>query len=70
MVAMTGHGSQVCGLGRFIALEVKRPDAPRTPDHQLRFLEIVRKRGGFGCVVHSVDEALAAVGRAERGERE
>jgi hypothetical protein len=50
-------------VGRFVALEVKAP-GKRPTDDQARWLELIRSRGGFACVVHSVDEALAAIGRA------
>lgn len=42
-------------------LEVKRPGGRATPD-QLAFLESVRRNGHRAEVVHSVDEALKAVG--------
>ena len=54
--------------GRFMALEVKTP-ACRLTDYQARFLERVRQHGGFACVVHSVEEARAAVRRAREGDR-
>ena len=50
--------------GRFLAAECKRPGGKATPE-QLSFLDAVRKRGGLGVVVSSVDElvnALAAEG--------
>jgi len=53
--------------GRFVALEVKRPNGKPTEEQTL-FLELVRKQGGFAAVVDSVDSALAAVDRAKRGE--
>lgn len=55
--------------GRWVALEVKAPKG-RTTDEQDRWLALVRKMGGFACVVHSVEEALAALDRARKGERE
>lgn len=80
------HPREVCGdcdgngraralLGRFIALEVKRPAAPgrsrgRTSDDQDQWLALVRRMGGFAAVVSSVDEARAALARARRGESE
>lgn len=60
-------GIGTCGFGRFIAIEVKVPGKKPTED-QLRFFDIVRKRGGFAACVHSVEEALEAVRRAEGGE--
>lgn len=55
--------------GRWVALEVKAPKG-RTTDEQDRWLALVRKMGGFACVVHSVDEALAALDRARAGGSE
>jgi hypothetical protein len=55
------------GLGRFIALEVKS-EAGRLTEAQARWLDIVRRRGGFGAVVRGMDDARAAVDRALRGE--
>ena len=54
-------------VGRFFALEVKRPG--RKPDpHQEQFLELVRKRGGFGGWADSVEAARACLTRARKGE--
>jgi len=55
--------------GRFIAFEVKRPGEDATPE-QLAFLNVVRMHGGFGAVVHSKEEARAAVARAQAGASE
>lgn len=55
--------------GRFVALEVKRPGGKLT-DEQSMFLALVRKRGGFACVVESVEAARAAIGRARLGEHD
>lgn len=55
-----------CLAGRFIALEVKRP-GERPTQQQVAFLNVVRFNGGFGAVVHSVDEARAAIKRARNG---
>jgi hypothetical protein len=52
--------------GRFLALEVKTA-AGRTSLEQDQFLALVRRRGGFACVVRSVAEALAAIDRAREG---
>jgi hypothetical protein len=52
--------------GRFLAIEVKSP-VGRASTEQKQFLELVRRCGGFGCVVRSVEEALAAIERARRG---
>lgn len=53
--------------GRFLALEIKTANGRLSADQRL-WLEIVRRRGGFAACVHSIDEALAALDRAERGE--
>lgn len=63
----------VLHVGRFFALEVKRPAAPgrsrgRTSDDQDQWLALVRRMGGFAAVVSSVDEARAALERARRGD--
>jgi len=54
-------------IGRFFALEVKTGKAKQKPG-QREFERDVRDVGGFYAVVHSVDEALAALERARRGE--
>lgn len=56
-------------IGRVFCLEVKRPGQKPDPD-QIRWLAEVRKLGGFACVVHSIEEATAAVDRCRRGESE
>jgi hypothetical protein len=52
--------------GRFVALEVKAPKG-RVTEEQREWLALVRRFGGFAAVVHSVDEARAAVARARTG---
>lgn len=56
-------------IGRFFALEVKTPTGWIRPE-QIQFLNLVRGLGGFGAVVRSVDEALAALDRARNGASE
>jgi hypothetical protein len=56
-------------LGRLIALEVKRPGEKPRPE-QVRFLELVRRFGGFAAVVTSPEDALAAIERARGGVSE
>jgi hypothetical protein len=56
-------------FGRFLALEVKQPGAKATAE-QLAWLAKVHGVGGFGCVVHSVEEAWAALDRCWIGARE
>jgi len=77
------HGPCDCGApyakrwGRAFCLEVKNASDPArglragalSPDER-RWLGEVRKLGGFAAVVHSVDEALAAVARCRAGESE
>lgn len=52
--------------GRWFALELKTPSGRVTPE-QTQWLSLVRRMGGFGAVVRSVDEAKAAVVRARAG---
>ncbi len=52
--------------GRILALEAKTGDATTTKE-QKQFLNLIRKRGGFAAVFHSVEEAEQAVNRARRG---
>jgi hypothetical protein len=54
-------------LGRFIALEVKAPRGV-VSDVQKRWLEAVRRMGGFAAVVRSVEEARGAIDRARKGD--
>jgi hypothetical protein len=56
-------------IGRAFVLEVKWPGEKPTVD-QVRWLKAVQRLGGFATVVHSVEEALAAVDRCRRGEHE
>jgi hypothetical protein len=51
----------------FFSLEVKWPGKKPTDD-QDRWADVVRELGGFCAVVHSVEEARAAVERCRRGE--
>lgn len=62
-------GSVKHGLGLFVALEVKIP-GERATEAQAAWLAEVRRCHGFACVVHSVDEARAAIARAEYGALE
>ncbi len=52
--------------GRFCALEVKSATG-RTTEHQDRWLALVRRAGGFACVVRSAADAIAAVARCRAG---
>ena len=58
-------------IGRLFCLEVKRPKGhtdPKRKKDQDDFLTLVRELGGFGAYVLSVDEAVAALERARKGE--
>ena len=58
-------------LGRLFCLEVKRPGGstdPRRKKDQDDFLALVRELGGFGAYVRSVEDAVAALERARKGE--
>jgi hypothetical protein len=56
-------------FARFVSLEIKTETGRTTPEQDL-WIALVRKFGGFACVVRSVDEALAAVERARVGMTE
>jgi hypothetical protein len=58
-----------CLDGRFVALEVKTATGRVAPE-QRQWLDLVRRHGGFACVVRSVEEAHAAIARARTGARE
>jgi hypothetical protein len=64
--AMIGELPAPITLGLFVALEVKMPSEKPTPD-QAGWLACVQDAGGFACVVHSVEEAVAAIARARAG---
>lgn len=55
------------GSARVVALEVKEGSG-RVQDEQARWLAVIRKDGGFAAVVRSVDDAIAALERARKGE--
>lgn len=54
--------------GRVFCLEVKA--GGRTTREQAAWLASVRRWGGFAAVVRSVEDAMAALERAEQGESE
>ena len=62
------YGHMMC-IARIVALEVKRPGGRVRPE-QVDFINNVRAAGGFAAIVHSVEEARAAIERARRGECE
>ena len=64
-------GGRTRMIGRFFALEVKKPGAYTKPERvaaQARFAESIRRMGGFCAQVESKQEARAALLRARRGE--
>ncbi|MBR2697821.1 MAG: VRR-NUC domain-containing protein [Clostridia bacterium] len=72
------HGSayQISGLpdllvigrsGRFVGLEVKRPEIGRLTPIQAATLDRITEAGGYAAVVTSVEEAMDAMARAEAG---
>ncbi len=79
MPGLTKGASDMLGIlaphGRLVALEMKTGKAAPT-DEQRMFLELVRKRGGFACIVQadSVEDAVArakdALNRARAGALE
>jgi hypothetical protein len=63
--ASTAKGTSdllLCFMGRFVALEVKRPDGSYglTKPQQMR-LEAVRRAGGIGTTVTSLDEVVKLI---------
>jgi hypothetical protein len=62
-------------FGRVFCLEVKLPADERLragtlSADQKRWLSVVRRFGGFACVVRSIDEATQAVQRCRKGASE
>lgn len=55
------------GTGRFVAMEVKTASGSLS-DEQVRWLRLVRGLGGYAVVVRSVEDAMAAVEAARRGD--
>lgn len=53
--------------GRVFCLEIKTPKGKPPTVEQLAFMRAVRLWGGFACVARSIDDALAALDRAEQG---
>lgn len=52
--------------GRFLSLEVKQPKEASTPE-QNEWRDMVNAMGGVAAIVRSVDDARAAVARAQAG---
>jgi penicillin-binding protein-related factor A (putative recombinase) len=65
MVKMAKAGtSDILGIykGRFLALEVKKPETRKNvTEKQTEFLETIKKNGGIAAVVTSPEEALHAI---------
>lgn len=57
---------QLYGSGRVFCIEGKTATG-RLRDSQKRWAEATRRRGGFVATCRSVDEAIAALARAEQG---
>lgn len=55
----------VCLDGKFVAIEVKRPQGKLT-EGQERFLHNVRAAGGIAFVAYSVDDVVAQLGLKAR----
>lgn len=55
--------------GRLVSLEVKSATG-RSTEEQRKWLAMVRRMGGFGCIVRSVHDARAALQRAREGASE
>ena len=55
--------------GRYVGLEVKRPQVGRLTAIQAATLNAINRGGGYATVVTSVDEAMAALTSAEAGEK-
>lgn len=56
-------------FAQWFEIDAKTGDAEASKEQRMR-IALIRKRGGFACLVHSVDEARAALERARRGENE
>ncbi len=66
---MTGV-SDIIGIypnGRFIAIEVKRPENKIRPDHQIAFLDKINKNGGVGIFATSVDDVIELFEELKKG---
>lgn len=55
--------------GRFVGLEVKRPQIGKVTALQEKTLQNINTAGGYGVVVRSVEDVIAAMAAAEAGER-
>lgn len=48
----------IAPIGRFLAIEVKRPKSSKQSEHQKRFETMVKNMGGIYILAHSPEEAL------------
>ena len=53
-------------MGRFGACELKVPGRKPTAEQEM-FLDLIRRRGGFAFVAHSVEEFRAGIERCRAG---
>lgn len=77
VVKIHGAAYQTAGLpdiiaidrrGRFVGLEVKRPNLGRLTQLQRRTLETINMGGGYAVVVRSLEDAVAAMRASEKGD--
>ena len=64
VIAVNAGTSDIIGIynGRFIALEVKKPETrKRVTEKQTEFLATIKQHGGIAAVVTSPEEALMAI---------
>lgn len=59
----------IAGNGRFVGLEVKRPDIGRLTVLQKKMLALINRCGGYAVVVCGVPDAKNAMIRAYKGEQ-
>jgi hypothetical protein len=63
---LVGIVTMANGCGRFVAFEVKT-ERGRVSAEQALFLGVVNRRGGYGVVVRSIEDAQRAVDAASAG---
>jgi hypothetical protein len=59
--------SNIIGVwnGRFLAIEVKRPEGRVSEDQEI-FLNRIRQHGGIGFVARSTEDVITALGVQDR----
>jgi hypothetical protein len=57
----------VLGLGRFFALEVKKPQRSKTSDEQTAWIDQTNREGGYAAIARTPEEACAHAHRASKG---